>query len=169
MKKIFNTSADCKPALHYMVNIDNKLAEIKEMVDRGDYFTINRARQYGKTTTLKALGRYLEADYFVLSLDFQKLSHQDFETEKLFVEALSREILKKPCIRENTSSEIIHGLEHFRDGATPVVRLADLFSLLSEWCRLSAKPVVFIVDEVDSATNNQVFLDFLAQDRKSVV
>ena len=54
MKKIFNTSADCKPALHYMVNIDNKLAEIKEMVDRGDYFTINRARQYGKTTTLKA-------------------------------------------------------------------------------------------------------------------
>ena len=165
MKKIFNTSADCKPALHYMVNIDNKLAEIKEMVDRGDYFTINRARQYGKTTTLKALGRYLEADYFVLSLDFQKLSHQDFETEKLFVEALSREILKKPCIRENTSSEIIHGLEHFRDGAAPVVRLADLFSLLSEWCRLSAKPVVFIVDEVDSATNNQVFLDFLSQMR----
>ena len=148
-----------------MVNIDNKLAEIKEMVDRGDYFTINRARQYGKTTTLKALGRYLEADYFVLSLDFQKLSHQDFETEKLFVEALSREILKKPYIRENTSSEIIHGLEHFRDGAAPVVRLADLFSLLSEWCRLSAKPVVFIVDEVDSATNNQVFLDFLAQMR----
>lgn len=165
MKKIFNTSADCKPALHYMVNIDNKLAEIKEMVDRGDYFTINRARQYGKTTTLKALGRYLEADYFVLSLDFQKLSHQDFETEKLFVEALSREILKKPCIRENTSSEIIHGLEHFRDGAAPVVRLADLFSLLSEWCQISLKPVVFIVDEVDSATNNQVFLDFLSQMR----
>ena len=55
MKRIFNTSGDCKPDLHYMVNIDRKLQQIKLMIDRGDYFTINRARQYGKTTTLKGL------------------------------------------------------------------------------------------------------------------
>lgn len=65
--KIFNVNADCKPKLHYMVNIDSKLIEIRKMVDRGDYFTINRARQYGKTTTLKALGRYLQKDYVVQS------------------------------------------------------------------------------------------------------
>lgn len=33
----------------------------------------------------------------------------------------------------------------------------------SKWCRISEKPIVLMIDEVDSATNNQVFLDFLAQ------
>ena len=31
------------------------------------------------------------------------------------------------------------------------------------WCELSERPIVMLIDEVDSATNNQVFLDFLAQ------
>ncbi|MBR1599921.1 MAG: 9-O-acetyl-N-acetylneuraminate esterase, partial [Lachnospiraceae bacterium] len=30
-------------------------------------------------------------------------------------------------------------------------------------CKMSDKPIVLFIDEVDSATNNQVFLDFLAQ------
>ena len=38
-----------------------------------------------------------------------------------------------------------------------------MFYALSDWCKHSAKPVVLIIDEVDSASNNQVFLDFLAQ------
>lgn len=33
-----------------MVDISDRVAEIKKMVDTGKYFTINRARQYGKTT-----------------------------------------------------------------------------------------------------------------------
>jgi hypothetical protein len=41
--------------------------------------------------------------------------------------------------------------------------LGTLFFALSDWCAISDKPIVLIVDEVDSATNNQVFLDFLAQ------
>ena len=41
--------------------------------------------------------------------------------------------------------------------------LRKLFSLLSKICAKSLKPIVLIIDEVDSATNNQVFLDFLAQ------
>lgn len=38
-----------------------------------------------------------------------------------------------------------------------------MFDCFSEWCGQSEQPVVLIVDEVDTATNNQVFLDFLAQ------
>lgn len=34
------------------MNIDERLKEIKELVGEGKYFTINKARQYGKTTTL---------------------------------------------------------------------------------------------------------------------
>ena len=42
MGKTFNVSADCKPELHYMVDISGKLSQIKVMVDEGQYFTINR-------------------------------------------------------------------------------------------------------------------------------
>jgi hypothetical protein len=40
-------------------------------------------------------------------------------------------------------------------------KLVDLMRLLRRWCAESERPVVLMIDEVDSATNNQVFLDFL--------
>jgi hypothetical protein len=39
----------------------------------------------------------------------------------------------------------------------------ELFEYLSDICSASEKPVVLLIDEVDSASNNRVFLDFLAQ------
>ena len=38
-----------------MVDISERVREIEKMVDDGEYFVINRARQYGKTTTLRSL------------------------------------------------------------------------------------------------------------------
>ena len=64
------------------------------MVDSGQYFTINRARQYGKTTTLQALGEFLKTEYKVVSLDFQMISHAEFESEQSFMSAFSRELLE---------------------------------------------------------------------------
>ena len=61
--KVFNTTANCVPEENYMVDISERLKEIKKMVDEKKYFTINRARQYGKTTTLKALANYLQDEY----------------------------------------------------------------------------------------------------------
>lgn len=162
MNKTFNISADCKPNVHYMVNIQSKLELIKEMVDKCQYFTINRARQYGKTTTLRALGKFLEEHYVVISLDFQMLSYSDFENESTFVEALSREILSM-INAQDIPFECLEKLESFAEGKIYNSKLATLFRYLSKWCLLSPKPIVLIIDEIDSATNNQVFLDFLAQ------
>lgn len=53
--KRFNTTAVCIPSKHYMVDLSERVKEIKKLVDDGKYFTINRARQYGKTTTLDIL------------------------------------------------------------------------------------------------------------------
>jgi len=67
----FNTSGRCYPEKHYMVNLDSRLREIKELVDNGDYLVVNRARQYGKTTTLMALAQYLKDEYAVVFMSFQ--------------------------------------------------------------------------------------------------
>lgn len=52
--KSFNTTAVCVPAKHYMVDISDRVQKIRKLIYKGEYFTINRARQYGKTTTLNA-------------------------------------------------------------------------------------------------------------------
>ena len=92
--KEFNTTAVCIPTRHYMVDITDKLEEIKGLIDKGEYFTINRARQYGKTTVLNALANYIKDEYDVLSLDFQNISDGSFDTEGLFVQAFSTLVLR---------------------------------------------------------------------------
>lgn len=59
------------------------------MVDEGNYFVINRARQYGKTTLLWALRDYLKEEYITAFVSFQRLSAADFEDEGAFTEAFA--------------------------------------------------------------------------------
>ena len=54
-------------------------------------------------------------------------------------------------------------LQGFADGDERQVTLSRLFRCLSQWCEQSNKKIVLLIDEVDSASNNQVFLDFYAQ------
>ena len=166
MMRVFNTTGSCNPEFHYMVNIEKKLAQIKLLIDRGAYFTMNRARQYGKTTTIEALRMYLEDDYVVLSLDFQALGNAEFRNEIIFSKAFVRYLTD--VIRDEEIP--VYGFDH--DVLDEMISDAEnkeeftlnvLFSHLAKMCRTAAKPIVMIIDEVDSATNNQVFLDFLAQ------
>ena len=161
MKK-FKTTGLCNPSKNYMVDITDRLNKIKVMIDNGDYFTINRARQFGKTTTLAALERYLKDEYVVLRLDFQAIGTADFADEESFVRTLSLLIIRKAS-KMTLPSEIIDTFNDFANREANKARLGELFLLFSKWCELSPRPIVFIIDEVDSASNNQVFLDFLAQ------
>ena len=161
MKK-FKTTGLCNPSKNYMVDITDRLNKIKVLIDNGDYFTINRARQFGKTTTLAALERYLKDEYVVLRLDFQAIGTADFADEESFVRTLSLLIIRKAS-KMTLPSEIIDTFNDFVDREANKARLGELFLLFSKWCELSPRPIVFIIDEVDSASNNQVFLDFLAQ------
>ena len=85
MTRYFNTEGLCRPEEHYMVRLDDRMAQIKrKLVDRKKYFVINKGRQYGKTTTLRALAEYLAEDYFVFSLDFQEMPDEKFESGDTF-------------------------------------------------------------------------------------
>ena len=162
MKK-FNTTAVCISSKHYMVDLSERVKEIKKLVDEGKYFTINRARQYGKTTTIDALCKELQQDNIVLSLDFQDISKAVFDTEGSFVQGMARIICDTRDFQGVQIPEMVYGeLENLNRKDSSDVKLDELFRTILKWCRASSKPVVFIIDEVDTATNNQVFLDFLA-------
>lgn len=142
-----------------MVSLDGRLAEIRRMIDRKYYFVINRGRQYGKTTTLAALKQYLQEDFIVTSLDFQFLSQADFETEQSFSAVFARRFALALRRVPEAAGEALDRIKKYGDDGC---RMSLLFEELSEFCASAPKPVILLIDEVDSASNNQVFLDFLA-------
>ena len=169
MPKVFNVTGNCNPKWHYMVDLTSRLKAIKKMVDAGQYITINRARQYGKTTTLIALEQYLSDEYYVLNMDFQnEMSAAGFADEYAFSTAFIDAFL---FLFESvkTNGELEEQLSALQNEASGKINLIKLFRHLGKICKISSKPIVLIIDEVDSASNNQVFLDFLAQLRGSYI
>lgn len=160
MKKTFNSDGYCDPQLHYMVDLSNRLKEIKSMIEAEKYFTINRARQYGKTTILSALEEFLKDEYKVLSMDFQAMSSLSFADEQSFVAAFAEELLD---LIETFPDGIKEKLLAFAERTAPANSLQALFKVMKIWCKESRKRIVLIIDEADTAANNQVFIDFLAQ------
>ncbi len=163
MAKIFNINGACEPDRHYMVALQPRLKEIRAMIDAGEYFTINKARQYGKTTILRALLDFLKEDYIVASMDFQRLGASKFKTENIFSVTFARDFIKKVETGNQLDSEILLPLKKALDGQENRIELYELFGFLTEICGKAGKPFVLIIDETDSASNNEVFLDFLAQ------
>lgn len=151
MRRYFNTEGLCDPQEHYMVKLDDRLADIKNLyVDRKKYFAINRGRQYGKTTTLYALAAYLKEEYTVLSLDFQGLGTEDFADAAVFVRAFAKLMIEAVGLFDEDSQSELAELANSEAG----YNLNELFARLGRLCAKSQKPVVLMIDEVDSASNN---------------
>ena len=155
-QRCFNTQGACIEGRHFLVPMTDRLVGVRKLVDSGKYFSINKARQFGKTTTILALQDFLKADYTVIAMDFQmQMSSATFATEENFVVAFAKAF---SLLAAGQGKNLM--LE-FSDKES--MTMPNLFLALSSFCAGVSKPVVLIIDEVDSATNNQVFMDFLSQ------
>ena len=90
-----------------------------------------------------------------------------FQNENIFslsfLSILLRE-LKRHCAEQMVGvSGIMQQMQEKVEENEEKFYLLELFECLVNLCGCSEKPVVLIIDEVDSASNDQVFLDFLAQ------
>ena len=159
--KRFNTTAVCIPEKHYMVDLSDRIDRISELVDDGKYFTINRARQYGKTTTLNALKRAIRDRYNVISIDFQGIGSDGFKDEASFVISLSHLLIREKTYGADIPEDICQDLEKYINRKTYKARLMELSNTIIKWLMNSEKEVVLMIDEVDSASDKQAFLDFL--------
>lgn len=165
MRRYFNTEGPCEPEIHYMVRLDDRLDRIKQcFIDRGKYFVMNQGRQYGKTTTLCALEDYLRREYIVISMDFQGISTVEYSDEYTFTKAFMRmflEAIEDGGFMADEIQQVSEFVENPKQNT-----LGEMFCLISELCKSAAKPIVLMIDEVDSAGNNQVFIDFLSMLRR---
>ncbi len=155
--KCFNVTATCVPSRHYMVDISGKVDRIvSELIDQNYYFTINRARQYGKTTTLSRLSARLRTNYYVIRISFEG-------AEDLFVSAkdmvngflyLTANELRKTDI----SSDILAEWE--KPIASPL-ELVQLSQRITQLCTGADKELILMIDEVDKCADQEMFLSFL--------
>lgn len=136
MKRRFNITGSCNPQRHYMICLNDRLRRIKEdYVDYGSYFVINKGRQYGKTTTLRALKDYLRDDYLVLSLDFQQLATENFADAPAFARAFVGMVLKAFALNGiNREEAFLQPLAEFSQNGENEQGLQELFESLSIMC-----------------------------------
>ena len=96
MAKKFNVTGVCFPEDHFMADVSQKVDATYKMVEEGDYFIINRPRQYGKTTMLYTLSDKLiqSGKYVVFNLSFEGLGDAIFNDEAKFSQGFVRLLAK---------------------------------------------------------------------------
>ena len=161
--KRFNTAGTCRPNEHYMVDITERLEIIRKMVANGEYFCINRGRQYGKTTTLEAISNRLTDEYCIFQISFEGISDSTFADEEklysMFVWLLVQQFkwVSLEGLDEETGNEIKSFYGTHRERCSEM-ELADFISTI---CHRNKKPLVLLIDEVDQAGNHVSFIKFL--------
>ncbi|MDR3334055.1 MAG: hypothetical protein LBT13_04080, partial [Treponema sp.] len=149
-----------------MVNISGKLTQIKAMVDRGDYFTINRGRQYGKTTTLRELHKRLEAktpptqlvqspsEYICIRISFEGISISAFERVEVFC-LIFMELVREALELSGTveDSYAASWVDETVTDFTPLSRH------ITKLCR--NRKVILMIDEADASSNYHIYIRFL--------
>ena len=142
-----------------MVDTRKRFEAVETLIERGKYFTINRARQYGKTTTLFMIWRRLSDRYLVLPLSFEGLGDSAFVSEEAFVNTFAR--MMGNYLNSLTQDKVEVSIWEKFSAKT----FDELELTITEFCRKCSKPVVMTIDEVDKSSDNQLFLNFLGMMR----
>ncbi len=157
MLKEFNDTGLCIPSRHYMVDTSQKLKKIIQMIEKGLYFTINRPRQFGKTTTLSLLAKQLNLreDYLALEISFEGIGDVPFASEQTFCPSFLGIIARSlKFVNVDIST-------YFAQAAPQVHNFDELSQFISQGVLHLQKQLVLLIDEVDKSSNNQIFLHFL--------
>lgn len=157
MAKKFYTAGVCIPEQNYMVDVSGRVDTIiADYIDEGKYFTVNRARQYGKSTMLYLLEQRLNERYRVVRLSFEA-------ADEMFVSLYT---MAAGLVRKVNRVLKMQKVEQFLldDWNRPVAEqfpFDDLSERITGLCSNSDKEIVLMIDEVDKSSDNQVFLSFL--------
>ncbi|GHU08690.1 hypothetical protein FACS1894151_05050 [Spirochaetia bacterium] len=151
----FNITGLCIAGKHYMVDISGRVAQVKTMVDRGQYFTINRARQYGKTTLLWELEKTLAPEYICVSTSFEGIGDEPFATPEAFCQTFMELVQRKLRFTPVKNDQAY--IDQWVDPA--VVDFKLLSRHITKMCR--DKKIILMIDEVDKTSNNRTYIHFL--------
>ncbi len=158
MAKKFNITGACFPAQHYMADTSRKFDRIRAMVEAGDYFVINRPRQYGKTTLLFQLSKALNRseDWMAFNLSFEGIGDVVFQEESQFCQ-----VFLNLMSQEMADCGLVRQAEMLLEASQKTNSLAQLSQEITRFARANPQKLVLLIDEVDKSSNNQLFISFL--------
>ena len=155
MRKKFNITGSCNPEKHYMVDTAKRFEAVEDLIDSGEYFTINRARQYGKTTMLQMIRRKLSDKYLVIKTSYEGIGDEPFKDEESFAKMFARQIADELAYKNENEKYI----SVWKDSG--ITNLECLAKAVSRFCQMYPRPVIVLIDEVDKSSNNQLFVGFI--------
>ena len=90
------------------------IRQIAELMEEGEYFTINRPRQFGKTTILSRLEKQLNQrdDYLALKISFEGIDRGTYQHQESFIHVFLNmfirefEFLKAPELAQFTEQQM---------------------------------------------------------------
>lgn len=157
MAKRFHTAGVCIPEQNYMVDVSGRVDTIiAEYIDEGKYFTVNRARQYGKSTMLYLLEQRLNGRYLVVRLSFEAADEM-FVSLYTMAAGLVRKFNRVLKMQKAEASL----LEDWNRPVSEQFPFDDLSERITSVCCHCDKEIILMIDEVDKSSDNQVFLSFL--------
>ena len=157
MKKEFNTTGNCRQELHYLMNASQKIKEVKHLMVQGKYFTINRPRQYGKTTLLQSLFYNFQhqKDYIAIAINFQGVDGKWYESDDTFA------VMFMQLLTESLQYQLPKLATFLTALKTVVSDLNTLSLAITKIIQETNKKVVLLIDEVDASSDYLPFLSFL--------
>ncbi|MDR1732918.1 MAG: ATP-binding protein [Synergistaceae bacterium] len=165
MEKFFNTAGPIQEDIHYSLNPLRRInyTEIASLIEQRKYFTLHAPRQTGKTTALLSILKAVDGEGRYRCVYF---SVESAQTARGNVASGIRTIM----------SEFVSAAERFLPVAPPAGRVSALLNevgehaalgkLIEDFCLDLDKPLVLLIDEIDSLVGDTL-VSVLCQLRKS--
>ena len=138
-----------------MVDTASRFEAVERLIDQGSYFTINRARQYGKTTMLQTIRRRLSDKYLIIKTSFEGVGDESFHGQDTFVKTFAKLMLEE--LENSSESEQYKAI--WDDDS--IKNFNALNKAITTFCQTYQKPVVLLIDEVDKSSDNETFIGFI--------
>jgi hypothetical protein len=140
-----------------MMDVSQKMNAIMKMVEVGDYFIINRPRQYGKTTTLFLIEKELNknVDYICIRLNFQGIDEQWHQSDQSFAKMFVQQMVRFLTFKYK---ELVPFLE---EEQAKVTNMDSLSNFITNLVHKTNKRITLLIDEVDASAKYAPFVGFL--------
>ncbi|MGH3282155.1 MAG: ATP-binding protein [Trebonia sp.] len=149
--RYFNTSGPCVPGLHYMLPPEPRLPDARELIEQSRYFIVHAPRQTGKTTTMAALARDLNAAgrhvALVFSCEQARWTGDDI--------GAAEDLILGEIAAEASAQDL--GPELLPPSPWPDAAMGGkLRAGLTAWARACPLPLALFFDEIDALRGNSL-------------
>lgn len=150
MPKHFNTAGPNQPDIHYTLDPESRLPDLRALIDERKYFVLHAPRQTGKTTLLDTFAKKLTDEGKYTALMFSIEASRPLSKD---VVAANRNIIDS--LRMTAKFVLPTALRPPEKLFSALQDLSNaLISVLGEWAQQSSRPLIVFIDEIDSLADD---------------